>query len=59
MTIKTTIKCDARGCHREAVIGSESDQAVESAGFKIDPIYGEYHYCSKCWPEVEKEITEE
>lgn len=59
MTITTTVNCDALSCCNEAEIEDAGDSRIEGAGFHVDPHHECFHYCSRCWPKVKKELEEE
>ena len=58
MTIEITLKCDGYGCCESREISQDCDFEVYAVGFHKNFSTG-FHYCRKCWPEVEKEIKEE
>lgn len=59
MTITTSVRCDGFKCHAETDIEDAYDSSVTAAGWHCDPNNGWYHYCSRCWPAVKKELEEE
>jgi|GEM_PF-2314717 len=60
MTIQTVVKCDGLDC-RNTLEVDECDTpeiTMKLAGWGTDPDHSYWHYCSICWPKVEKELKE-
>lgn len=59
MTIKIKVECDAHSCNAVQEIEDNHDSDIVREGWHVHPHDGYQHYCSRCWPIVEKEINEE
>ena len=57
MTVKIEVHCDFSSCSESREIDTDTDAGIERIGWHVDYVDGG-QYCSRCWPEIEKEISE-
>jgi len=61
--IEITMKCDAYGCCNSFDLTEDDldnvNETLDNVGWFQDPNESEFHYCDRCWSQVQVELEAE